>query len=294
MKSGKSPLVEYICSRADPWSCSACIPDGSKGTGCFSIKQMYTLATGTGGSCNFFAWTGAPQALAILDSGGANATPTIPVNWSQATQLNTMAALYGKYRIVSSGIRATYIGPTITDGGQIIFAKVNGGVPVSSFGALNITNLTSQCQSYKTYPLRNGGSVIWEPEDIEDTEFLSLLTAGVPTTNGFTTQYLICAVYGAAAAQGTIMVEAVSNLQGQFESQTFMPGGLDDTSVPTAVPGWYESAMNALSTVERITPFVGGIASAASKVPVLRSLANGFVAPYLLSRTGLPQLTYPG
>lgn len=281
-------------SRRDPWNYSACIPDLAAGTGCFSVKQEYVFSTGAAGSSNCFAMSSNPTAIFYTDSGSTAATPTITGNWIKAAAISNISSLYGYIRPVSFGFKATYIGPTITDGGVLLLGSVNANIPVGSFNGQTVTNVQSSMLKYVMCPLRNGCTVTWEPEDIVDTANFVICTntsVGVSSTPT-STPWLFLAVYGAASSQGTIMVDAAINFEGQFENQTFMPGGLQNED-KHAEPGWFEKTKDILRSVPTMAAGTRDLIEAAAQAaPALGYLANGLRAAGVLARTGLPRLTY--
>jgi hypothetical protein len=169
---------------------------------------------------------------------------------------------------------------------------VSGSVPLVNFNANVITDAQAKMLAYKIYPLRQGFKVTWRPEDIEDiTQYLTTAGAALPTSSTFNDPYMIAIVYGAAGGQSTLHVEAVANFEGQYTSQTFMPGGLETTGKP-AEAGWYEKVKNALSGVDQITDAISSAGRSAQGVAALGTLANGLYSAGRLSRTNLPRLGY--
>jgi len=291
---------QFVCSMVDPWGCSACIPDGAQGVGCFSCKEDYVIGTGTGTACSFFWNPNDPQLQSYTDTGGANANPIVSGNWAPAIQ-NTasIASLFAKTRPVSGGIRATFVGSTVADQGLILVAAVSGGVPPTSFNGKTLAASTALCMKYKIYPLRDGMKVTWRPQEMDDSsQFTTLATSAIALSNGASAPYLVCVVYGGNTGTASLLhIEAVANYEGQYESATFMPGGISDNNTPPAEAGWYEKAKdlyNQFPQIESFIPTVSGaikdVASHLLRGPRLGSMANGLLAPGLLSQSGLPQL----
>jgi hypothetical protein len=282
--------VALAKSLANPWEFSACVPDGSYGTGCFSTRAVSTLATGVGGTCNAVGLTVYPQGQYYIDTAHTTAVPFIDGDWSATPQITSIANLYGKFRPVSAGIKGMYIGPTVSDGGVVLCGIVSGQVPLSNFNGLGLLAAQALMMKYKTYPLRESWKVTWRPNDYDDMcQFKQLQNAPVDTGSLFEEPYLIAIVYGAASNQATIHVELVVNYEGQFESQTFMPGGLDSAS-RHAEPGWYERVKNMISGVEQISNLIPQAASALGSVAAAAPyLSNGMRRFRQLGASGMPR-----
>jgi len=281
-------------SRQNPWEFSACIPDGAKGVGCFSVKQTFTLGTGTGGStCGIYVNTD-PTNFYISDNLNTTALPVIAANWSLPAQYTSIKALYGKYRPISAGIRATYVGSTISDQGIIVGGLVNGGVSASSFAGKTSDQWAALTKDYLASPLRNGLEITWAPDDIEDTAQFLYIT-GSAASNNFTPNppYMALQVYGCnAATPGILMVDVVVNYEGQFSSQTFLPGGL--TAPAPAEPGWFERIQNVMVDYPNVLPAIGQALSGAVAAKLqggslLAGMANGYLGSRVMDKTGLPR-----
>jgi len=286
---GNSPAAMYGKSLIDPFTCSCCIPDGSTGTGCFSTKNVVQLFTGTGGTCNAFVLNLNPNAEFYADTGSTAATPTFPsaTNWTQSAAITTVDNLYGEYRPVSGGFRATYFGPTISDGGTILVGQIDGGLSANTLNGNIITNVARQAQFYKIIPLRNGCEITWRPESQEDVEsWSSVINNTKPLGTPLGDPFLFCIVYGAASAQATLTIEYVVNYEGQFSNNTYYPGGISQSGTKVlAEPGWYEKSKNLANSVESILSYVPSVVDAGMKgyqgdyLGALSSLANGLAAP---------------
>jgi hypothetical protein len=283
----------------NPFLRSACIPDGSNGTGCFSVKQDVQLNTGAAGSsCALFLGP-IPTAYSYTDAGSTAVTPTVTGNWAAVQQLASITALYGKYRPVSCGMRGCYTGPTQTDGGVVVVGQVNGACPISNFNGTPLSTAVLYFQDYKIYPLREGFEVTWRPNDEDDVmNFITVAGSSVPVVNGFNTSYLAAIVYTAASSQSTLNCELIVNFEGQYESQSFLPGGIR-TNVQPAEIGWYGKAKNMILGVPAISSFIHSstrfFANGALQMignGMRGSMGNGYPSPGLLAQTGLPRLTY--
>lgn len=281
---------ELACSMYDPWSCAASIPDGRVGTGKFSIRQEVQLSTGATGTCCGVALNPLPGSLLWVDS--ANGTsPTIPggaTNWSQASALSVITGQYARARPISLGMKAMYIGPTVSDGGAILVGT-NPGLPLSNFNGMALATFASSLKDYKVIPMRNGCSITWRPADMSDMTDFVPITGSVPLLTAFNIPNLIIWAYGAAMNQACLQVEIVANFEGEYGNQSFIPGGLDQNQTP-AEPGWKENMLNMLPNVSSIQEFTGSVADLirpqATRVVAnaIGSMANGLLAPGVLGR----------
>lgn len=292
------PLTrELATSWMNPFSYSACVPDGSNGTGCFSLKQDILLSTGAAGTCCGIIATPIPNALYYADTNSTAALPVISGNFSAATQIANVNSLYGKARPVSMGLRGAFVGATQTDQGVIIVGQVNGSLTPNSFGSDPISTVAGGMQNYKIFPLREGFEVTWSPEDLPDiSNFIPTSNASVAVNSSFTVPYLLAYVFGATISSACLNIELVVNYEGQYESQTFMSGGINVAQKP-AEAGWYERAKNYLLGYESISPYIRSVGSAytATKsiqryaVPALGTLANGLYSAGMMGHSGLPR-----
>jgi len=291
---------ELAFSMANPFESVACIPDGATSVGCFSVKQSFTLSTGVGGSCVWFAQGAYPYAQWKADGNVTPTTTSVPSisgDWAAATQVTNIGALYANQRMVSGGIRGTYIGNTQTDGGIIICGRVSGRVSLNSFTGTSLTAACALFLEYEQYPLRNGFSINWLPETETDmSEWAGVNDSALSTGSTTTRPYNLMIVYGANASQGLLQIDMICNYEGQFKSQTFLPGGLTDINQKHAEPGWYGSVRDLLTYVPAVKPMVGTIGRAGMQalrgnyLGAIGTLANGFSAPGLLSKSGMPKL----
>jgi len=250
---GQMGTAAYLRSLTNPWEYSACIPDGAKGTGCFSLKENITIAAGAAGSCGGVYWNPITNALFISDNGNTTATPTIPANWTAATANSSVIAQYGKYRVISGGVRVRYIGNTQTDQGILLLGIASGAVSVSAFNNISITAACNGLMEYKICALREGGEFTWRPMDIVDAEdWTNTSSAAVTNASLFTRPYLVAIVYGGSTAAAYINCEAIYNYEGQYVRQQFISGGVTNAEGQAEV-GWYETAMNYVKNVPQIT-----------------------------------------
>lgn len=286
---------KLVQSLADPWSVSACIPDGANGTGCFSIKETHILGTGVGGSCTGISFN--PQGIKNFtkdDNAGTPstaATPTITGSYVVASQATTIDTLYSAARLVSAGIKVRYVGNTQTDQGILIVGQVSEQVAPSSFNGLSLQAMQALMQNYKIFPLRSGGTITWRPQSMDDTiQFGSTAGTAVAISTAPTVPWLIAYVYGANAATASLITcDLIANYEGQYKSQTFLPGGIDAVAHP-AEPGWYESALNAVRKLDPIMPYVASTLTNVFNSPVANSAMGMLLGTQ--SRRGMPRLDY--
>jgi hypothetical protein len=246
-----SKTAELAMSMADPFNKSACIPDGSKGPICFTIKEEILISTGTGTCCGVFS-SPAPNNFHYTDTGSANATATVAGNWDGAKQLSTITNTYYKYRPVSGGIRATYVGPTQTDGGTLILGQIASGAPISNQNGDNLNGMSADCEYYEVVSQRAGGEVTWRPQDVDDqANFLTALTSVGAVTSATNQPTIFAYVYGATASQAQQCVQVVWHYEGIATNSTY-GGGIWGQQPEPAEPGWYERSQNMLNSYKPI------------------------------------------
>lgn len=249
-------------SMANPFKTTGCIPDGTHGVGCFTLKQIGTLSTGTTGTVFGIAINANPSALFYTDSGNTSASATINGNWGQSTALNTVGSQYDQARVTSMGLKIVYVGNTINDQGTIIVGQVAPKIALGTLNGDGLTTFAASSQYYETYPLRSGAIVTWRPTEMDDmSNFNNIMAGNLTVGSALNTPWLYAYVFGAAtAAASSINYEFVVNFEGQIVSQTYIPGGLntyDNRYGKTpAEPGWYERVLNAIDSVPPIAPYV--------------------------------------
>lgn len=250
--------MELARSISDPFNYSSCIPDGAHGVGKFTIKQMDQIATGTGTAMGFALACMDHVTYSKVDTASANATPTFGGNWTNAVNSTAISALYSRTRLVSAGIRATYTGTTTNDSGVMLLGQVPASVALSVFNSAPLASALAACSYVKSIPLRQGSQITWRPCDYDDQgAFNKVETVQTVASTGLARPWLICLVYGAAAnGAGSVLVESVSNWEGQFQNPTFSPGGQATASGAPAEPGWFELAQNATRYLAPIVSLV--------------------------------------
>lgn len=289
------PLTrDYVRSLNDPWSVSACVPDGANGVGCFSVKETILLGTGTTGSCTGLIVN--PNSIVNFykaDSGTNSATPTFAGNYVNCSASASISGLYSDQRTVSAGVRVRYVGNTQTDQGIMIIGQVSQSVAPSYFNALTLTQAQVAFQNYKIFPLRSGATITWRPQCMDDIiTYTSTSTSVAALSTSPQAPYLVVLIYGANVNTASLAIcDVVTNFEGQYRSQTFLPGGVEAIA-NKAEPGWYETALNAARSVEPIIPYVASTMTNVFNSP-MASTAMGMLFG-AAGRRGLPRLQDAG
>lgn len=283
---------ELIASTLDPFEVSACIPDGAVGRGCFSVKQQSLLGTGTGTACSLIV-SPDPDSFTVVDTGSANATPTITGSFAAASAVTNIDAMYGGYRIISGGIRCQYVGNTNADQGILVIGQVDRRL--TSQNAFNGLSLSAACANfmwYRSYPLRLGAQITWRADDKESMDSWIFLLNGLGTVAQVCRgSYFAVLVYGASTATASLLnCEYIFNFEGTYRQQTFTGGGVSEAQTAPATVGWYENMRNAVKAVEPIVPLVGAALKEGlsgylrDNYSGLGTMANGLPSPGLLGR----------
>jgi len=306
---GSEDTFRYACSINDPFECSSCIPDGSNGTGCFSSKQQYTLnVAALGSTTSIFLGCNNLQTFAYTDVGNATAVPIVTGFWAIGAPMVLANQMYSASRIVSAGLRATYIGNTQTDQGIILVGQYPANLPggISFFNGKTITQAANGFMNYKIYPLRNGAQITWRPEnELDVITWDPLINIPVAVATVQTNPGIAILCFATQPNAGILSVEACVNFEGQYQLQTFLAGGMNSVSTPAAEIGWYEKAKALLRGTTAILPYVASGISTIAR-PMLReigrqgaqmlgSMANGYPAPGQLGQQayqGQKLLTY--
>lgn len=292
MDSG-AVISKLSASLANPFDQTECIPDGAAGVGCFSTKELYVLNTQAGGSSTAIALCPRLYAQTFLYNNSITATPTIAGNWSAALSQGSISSQYNKFRTVSCGMRASFIGSTTSDAGVILVGQVSGQTPLSTFNGVAMATAAQYFMNYKTIPIRNGTVVTWRPVELDHMSEWDVVNTGAKAVaDTQAVPYLLMITYVSSSSVGLLHVECVCNYEGQYFNQTFMPGGINSVPEVPPVPGWFERVQQVASMVESVTPLVGaaveGVRSG-GMVGAVRALANGISYPTTLSRPGLPR-----
>lgn len=291
------PAADIAMSMVDPFERSACIPDASSGTGCFSLRQQSLIQTGLG-TCCVYLQTADPLNWNYADTNSANATPTLAgaSSWNIAAAITSVQGFYRAWRPVSMGVRANFVGNTNTDGGVIVCGVLAANVTASSLNGLTIANFCSLMKEYKLVSLRSGATVTWRPDSMDDMiAWRTTLGGAASTLNvqtlGVQIPWIVIAVYGANASSNCLQIESIVNYEGQVSQQTFLAGGTSSVPRAPAESGWYEKALGAIRDVPSIAPYLasafsgftnGGLLGAASNVAGM-IMGNGYAYPKVLS-----------
>jgi len=175
---------------------------------------------------------------------------------------------------VSAGIKASFCGATATDQGVLVVAQMPASVAPSGLNGLNLAQISAVAQYCKVVPLRNGAKITWRPCDYDDQGAFAAVSASAGTITTVATvsrPYIFAFTFGAAASSAPMLLEHVTNWEGQFKDPTFSPGGLNETmGGAPAVTGWFEKFQNIIRFVEPIVPLFMG---------------NGYEAPRMITGT---------
>jgi len=259
-QSNTSRISALGAAIVDPWSYAGCVPDGSFGTGCFTLKSTYQLATGTG-TCTGIVASPAITQFVYIDSGSANATPTFPSSTVWGVPATTISNQFRTYRPIGLGLRASYVGSTMADQGTIIAAQFASANAVgAAISGATVATVAQYAMSYKVLPLRQGASITWRPTEQDDIQaWVSTTQTG--TTMGTASVYpFICIIaFGAAVTSPCLQIEAIWRYEGQYNNQTYMAGA--ESATPMVQNNWYEAAQRVANAVDQILPAVGQYAT---------------------------------
>jgi hypothetical protein len=291
MLQSMSPVQKLIMSVLNPWEVSACIPDGSKGTGCFTIRELGVITTGaTGSAGSVILIPQSPYGMFAIDGSSNSATYTVAGNFADASGIATAAALFKACRCVSAGVRLTYVGNTINDQGVITAAQIGPQVVYSTtFNTGTPGTINSNSQWIHQEPLRNGIEVTWRPDDEMDyAKFVDLNTGSVSTGTERTKPGIFIGLDRLATAGAcAINYEIVANFEGVYGTQGVIAGGMNmpgygQQSITSN--GWYEGLSKVIDNITPIAAAVGGAAynSALNYAPrvvnaAIGGMANGYV-----------------
>jgi hypothetical protein len=282
-RSLTSPAAHLAMSIIDPWERGACIPDGSTGIGCFFVRGVSTLACGTGTAVCAVLQPD-PTNLIYLDTGSSSAVFTLTgaSTWASASGLSTISNIYKRWRPVSMGLRAHYVGSTMNDQGSIIVAQTSGS---NTAAALNTggDNLVLQNAMWtKTGPLRGGMSITWRPEDPEDYQFNQFqgVNQTLNSINLAQVPFLFVGVLGAASGGATVRLEWIVNYEGEYLNQQLGLGGMGivDSDRPIEV-GWFEKAASLYRTVSPMGSIISSAVQTFDSVtaPAIQGLTKAMI-----------------
>lgn len=284
---------EYARSLANPFQYSACIPDGARGVGCFSVKQTGTIQTGTVGTCYGIIAQPYPDSFILVDTASIHPDTRVPATWSAAVSGSTIQSTYAEVRPISMGIRVNYIGNTINDQGIIFVGEFSHNLwPGTDLQNKTLVQLSSQAMWYQTYPLREGARITWRPISAShDCYFAPINTS--PHTSSAINEYSILVVYvfgAATASASSCQYEVVANFEGKYKLQNFISGGLKDSSNQIPEPGWYESALAMIANLRPYAPAISEVVNSGLSLAgryasrsILGTMANGMPQPRRLT-----------
>jgi hypothetical protein len=184
----------YLDCLVDPSRGPVRIPDDyDKPTAIHQEILYFTVASGASGgtTANSSAIIVNPFAGIAVPTTYRNGTVTVNVGngaggyvptYYADPDIASLTAICNNIRPTSCSIYVTYIGDTLTDGGQIAAAEIAGngvtGVGLSPTGQdlSSVAALALQPMAYSG-PLRKGSYVYWTPEDSADSFFYSFSQA---------------------------------------------------------------------------------------------------------------------
>jgi hypothetical protein len=190
------------------------------------------------------------------NSGGSGAELELPAAtpYVPADRYTVIAGLFAKYRAVSAGIKARYIGSQMNSQGRVVLAQISGNLAATGIIDTQTVDYVKQQAMFATIgSLREGGTLLWRPEDQEDYKFQSFDGASSTTAEIVPQQtpWLVVAFTGAQANSGCLALDVVVNFEGQYRDQTLTigenAGPSQAAAKKPAEAGWFEKAMNAVS-----------------------------------------------
>jgi len=291
MVPGGMGVSELLYSSLNPFEANSCIPDGARGTGCFSTKQTFQASTGTGGSCVSLLLKFDPTSTSYLDTGSTASTPTISGNWAAAASSAAITNVYSKYRPISASIKINYTGATQTDSGVVLGCLFSPNTVATSFNNSSLETCAAASMAFKTFPLRNGLILNWRPMTEIDMSAWNKYSSTLTVNSQPSLPWLGVFVFGAASAQSVFLAETIVNYEGQFGNQEFTAGSVGGfVSGAPIVEGWYPKLMKVLDKVAPIMPLIGSAYTGYSRGGILGAIGNtlgygpsGLRQPTLLS-----------
>jgi len=262
-----SPSNQLAMSLTNPFDTTTCIPDGARGTGCFSVKGSAGLGTGAAGTACCFLLNLDPANQTFGQNSGTVGTWTLPGTslWTQAPQLAAIQNIYSRFRPISAGVRVYYVGATQTDQGTIVASQISGSTFASNLNGTNTGNSTLSTDSMwlKWANLRNGIEICWRPEDQEDYTFSSTTNANTTLGSLTPTQtpFLFVGVDGCQSSSGILRIEYVVNYEGQYQNVNLTVGS---QTLKAAQSGWFEKTMNMIRNVSPFATTLSAISAVAS------------------------------
>lgn len=249
--SARQCVMALAQSMADPWTSSACIPDGSKYVVPFALRRDGNVGPTTAGQvCGIAAGIQPDAMYCEMTTSAAGGTLPATLTWSADANLATLRTLYSSVRVVSAGIKVWYTGSTMNDQGVLVVGQLASTTdPLANLQGLTSSQLIGESTYSKTFSLREGAKIAWRPESMEDqTVFYGMASVPLTASAGLDHPWLYACVFGCASS-ATIQYEIILNCEGYLDTQTFIPGGLNSKRTEPAVPGWYETVSNIVKDV---------------------------------------------
>jgi hypothetical protein len=288
MRGGKN---EYLQSLLDPENVLGVkVPDLVSFPSC-TFQTVYdttipTSVTGDGfsflaplwnGVSNFSSTTAPMYYAQNTTTGGAYGTP-VPQYWNAGATMNN---LYTQIRLVSAVLYAEFIGPTLTDGGQITMGILARGDTIPT------TNSFYTYQSFPfslTLPLKNGARVVYKPMDNLDLEYSALNTGSYSAGGSACTHpTMFIATAGLPININYMRIRTVANWEAIPSSDTITlvnasPGPVDLEKVAGAF-NWMSSAYsNVSSFISNVSPFVSSAALNYGQQAIGRAMNQGLAS----------------
>jgi hypothetical protein len=253
MRVGRTATETLAQSLIDPFAVSACIPDGAKGSACFTSLYTYNLRTGAGGACAL-AFQASPNSWSYLDSVSANPTFTFPPAnaWSAYPRLATLTSTYAKWRPVSMGMRVSFKTASNFDQGNCVLAEFPGTIPASQMNGQTSGDPIAYTQVFQSVGLAQAQDsmlLTWRPEDDEDQGTYKNFGANTTLAQAGGLPWLFVGVDGAAPNTLICSVDVICNYEG-YTSNAILQMGTQSQSKPEA--GWFENSMRVIGGIGQI------------------------------------------
>jgi len=216
MRSAYGPPT-YLESLLSPeLSFGAKVPDiVATPTGTFQLVADGTLSCGAAGDSVAFTVTpivGNGSTTYPITTGNGTTAGVVSTysNVSWISQAATVA-LYAGFRPVSGMAELEFIGPTSSDGGQLIGALAPNS---NAYGAFSTFTSINTVPGAEIVPVRNGIRVLWKPADESNFQFVNLNGQMPSSTNIIYYPQIILAATGLpASAANTIRYHCAFNFE---------------------------------------------------------------------------------
>jgi hypothetical protein len=205
----------YLDSLCDPFRPEVRLPDKysrptavhkSTGYGLFATAANKTLWA----VLNPILGDGATLAVRNRWISAGDTTSATPSAYVDDPDRATIAGIVQGCRPVSAGMFISYVGDTLTDGGQIAAAWVPGDIPSATMNALLTGGVAAIAAVPGAYvgPLSRGCYITWRPDDFKDYEFLTTNSA---LSHTFPT--LVIGATSTSASASVLRYSAVTNFE---------------------------------------------------------------------------------